>query len=65
MDFRLIASPAWGGKCFMDDTSINFHNKVFLHFLKKMAKNEENLGMEIYGCFVCNSGKFSHKAEKG
>ena len=28
-------------KYFMDDSSINFHDKVFLHFSKKMGKNEE------------------------
>ena len=25
----------------MDDTAVNFHDKVFLHFLKNLAKNEE------------------------
>ena len=31
----------WIHKYFTNDTSINFHDKVFLHFSKKLAENEE------------------------
>ena len=40
----------WIHKYFMDDSSVNFHDKVFLHFWKKnWQKMKENLVMEIYG----------------
>ena len=38
---RIHLTHLWIRKYFTDDSSVNFHDKVFLHFLKKMAKNEE------------------------
>ena len=43
-------------KYFMDESSINFHDKVFLHFLKKIwQKMKKTLFMEIYACVVTAS----------
>ena len=43
-------------KYFMDESSINFHDKVFLHFLKKIwQKMKKTLFMEIYTCVVTAS----------
>ena len=36
-------------KYFMDDLSVNFHDKVFLHFGQICAKIEEKPSPEIYG----------------
>ena len=37
-------------KYFTDDSSVNFHDKVFLHFLLKFRKKmKKKLVMEMYG----------------
>ena len=45
----------------MDDSSVN-HDKVFLHFLKKLAKNEEK---SFHGLQTSTYGSVSEESEFG